>query len=104
MIMMPDGGMIGPMIEETAVIAALNSALKPRRFISRTSTAPRPAASAWATPDMPEKITLATMLTCPRLPRMWPTRAVAKSKIRVAMPAELKRLPARMNSGIARST
>ena len=96
--------MIGPIMEDTAVIAALNSAEKPRFFISRTSTAPRPAASACATPDIPENITLATIFTWPRLPRMWPTQADAKSKILVAIPAELKRLPAKINSGIANST
>jgi len=97
------GGMIGPMIAEAAVTAAEKAGSKPRSRMARTSTVPRPAASAWATPDIPAKIMLAAMLTWARLPRTWPSNAWAKSKMRVARPPLFIRLPARMNSGIASS-
>ena len=42
------------------------------------STVPRPAASAMAVPDMPEKITEPMMLTWPRPPFIQPTSAIAK--------------------------
>ena len=101
--MMTDGGMMGPTMAEAAVTAAEKAGSKPRRRISRISTVPRPAASACATPDMPAKTRLAATLTCARPPRMWPTSAIANSKIREAMPPEFSRLPASTNSGMASS-
>ena len=62
---------------------------------------PRPAASATAAPEMPAKIMLATTLTCARPPRMLPTRAAAKSKMRCVTPSAFIRLAARMKKGTA---
>ena len=101
--MMTEGGMIGPMMAEEAETAAANAGSKPSRRIALISTVPSPAASACATPDMPAKIRLATTLTCASPPRMWPTSAVANSKMRAAMPPELRMLPASTKSGIASS-
>ena len=59
-----DGGMIGPMVDEQAVMAPANSGVK--RFLSvimRIDTRPGPAASAMALPLMPEKIRLTSTLT-----------------------------------------
>src|SRR6266700_2101754 len=64
---------------------------------------PRPAASAIAVPDMPEKITEPMMLTWPRPPRIQPTRATAKLYMRPVTPAMFIRLPARMKNGTASS-
>jgi hypothetical protein len=101
--MITDGGMIGPTMAEEAETAAANAGSKPSRRIARISTVPSPAASAWATPDMPAKIRLATTFTCASPPRMCPTSAVAKVKMRAAMPPWFRRLPARTKSGMARS-
>ena len=56
------GGMMGPMMAEAALTAAENAGSKPRSRIALISMSPRPAASACATPDMAEKIMLATTL------------------------------------------
>src|SRR5918993_424430 len=77
--MMTEGGMIGPTMAEEAETAAAKAGSKPSRRIARISTVPSPAASAWATPDMPAKIRLATTFTCASPPRMCPTSAVAKA-------------------------
>ena len=52
---------------------------------------------------MPAKITDPTMFAWHRPPRIQPTTAFAKSKIRCVMPDEFIRLPIRMNSGAASS-
>jgi len=52
---------------------------------------------------MPAKTTEAPTLTWPRPPRIQPTMARAKAKMRLVMPAEFIRLPARMKNGMARS-
>jgi hypothetical protein len=52
---------------------------------------------------MPAKITEPRMFAWHRPPRIQPTSAVAKSKIRYVMPAEFITLPIRMNSGAASS-
>jgi hypothetical protein len=64
-------------------------------------TWPRPAASAMAEPDMPEKITLAMTQTCPSPPDTWPTKAFANRNIRLVTPPVFIRLPARIKKGIA---
>ena len=56
------GGMMGPIMAEAALTAAANAGSNPRSRIALTSMSPRPAASACATPDMAEKIMLATTL------------------------------------------
>ena len=52
---------------------------------------------------MPAKITEPMMFAWHRPPRIQPTTAFAKSKIRYEMPAEFIRLPMRMKSGAASS-
>ena len=61
-----------------------------------------PATSATAVADMPAKIMLAITFTWPSPPRMKPTRALAKSKIRALTEPTFIRLAARMKNGIAR--
>jgi len=95
--------MIGPMIDEAAVTAAEKAGSKPALRIARISTVPSPAASAWATPDMPAKTIEAATLTCARLPLTWPKSESAKAKMRAARPARFIKEPARTKSGIARS-
>ena len=96
-----DGGMIGPMVEDAAVTPTARWSLYPRSRIALTSIVPSPPASATAAPDMPAKMTDAITLTCPSPPFSQPTAAVAKSKIRLVIPAEFIRLPARMKKGTA---
>ena len=73
---------MGPIMDEAAVTAALKSLLNPTRSMASISMVPNPAASAWATPDMPAKMMLATTFTWARLPLTCPNRAMAKSKMR----------------------
>ncbi len=65
------------------------------------SMAPVPAASARAEPLMPAKKTLTSTFTWPRPPRMWPTRALAKSTSRSVSLPLVMRSAARMKNGIA---
>jgi hypothetical protein len=55
MIIIPDGGMIGPMTELAAVIAAANLRVYPCFSIAGTSIEPRAEVSATADPDKPAK-------------------------------------------------
>ena len=93
--------MIGPMVDEAAVMPTANLASYLASRIALISIAPRPPASATAAPDMPAKITDAPTFTWPSPPRIHPTRASAKLKIRSVMPAVFIRLPARMKNGTA---
>jgi hypothetical protein len=95
------GGMIGPMVEDAAVIAAENPMSKPSSRMALISMVPRPPASAMAAPDMPAKIMLARTLAWPSPPGMCPTRAEAKRKSRRVTPPVFIRLPARMKNGTA---
>jgi len=83
------------------VIAAEKSGSKPSQTISWISTAPNPAASATAEPDMPENIMLATILTCPKLPGMCPTRAFANVNNLRLTPPMFMSSPASMKRGTA---
>ena len=62
---------------------------------------PIPAASATAEPDMPEKISEATTLTCPRPPRKRPTSATQKLRSRSLMVPAFMMPAATMKSGTA---
>ena len=57
------GGIMGPIMAEATVTAALKSAWYPSFFMAGINTDPRAAVSAVAEPDMPAKIMLANMLT-----------------------------------------
>ena len=72
--------------------------------ISRMVTKPGPAASAIALPLMPEKITLTTISTCARPPRIRPTRMRQKSKMRSLTVPAFMRLAANTNMGTESST
>ena len=72
--------------------------------IASTSSLPGPAASASAEPLMPEKITLARMLTWASPPRKRPTSMSAKPYMRSVRLAAFMISAARMKSGTARST
>src|SRR6056297_326788 len=89
------------MVEEAAVTPTAKPGSYPASRIALISMEPSPPASATAAPDMPAKITEAPTLTCPRPPRIQPTSASAKLKIRSVMPALFIRLPARMKNGTA---
>ena len=52
-----EGGITGPIVDDAAVMAAENSSSNPASFMALISMDPRPAASATAAPDMPEKMT-----------------------------------------------
>jgi len=95
------GGMTGPMAAALATMAAEKLGLKPLSTIALCSTWPRPAASAMADPDIPEKMTLAITHTCPSPPGTCPIIALAKRKMRLVMPPVFMRLPARMKNGMA---
>lgn len=56
------GGITGPMVEEAAVIPARRCD-QPASSMAFISMTPRPAASATAAPDIPEKMTEETMFT-----------------------------------------
>src|SRR5699024_1891325 len=62
------GGIIGPTIDDVAVIAAANFLSYPSFSIEGISTEPRAIVSAVADPDKPAKIVLAKILTCARPP------------------------------------
>ena len=72
------GGTMGPMVEEAAVMAAVNSSSYPPSLIIWTSTIPRPPASARAEPDMPEKIMLAKNVDMGQPPTNMPHEILAK--------------------------
>ena len=61
------------------------------------------AASAIDEPETPAIIVLVATLTCPRPPRRWPKRELAKSTSRVVMPAAFMIAAAMMKNGIASS-
>ena len=100
-----DGGMIGPMIDDTQVSAAAYAGgYLPSRVISDCISLPEAAASASAEPDMLAKMTLCTTLTCARPPRKRPTIALQKcSSLSMMLPVFMNSA-ARMNSGIASSS
>ena len=58
-----DGGKMGPITAEAAVIAHEKGMSYPSFFICEISRTPRPDASATALPVMPAKISEARMLT-----------------------------------------
>ena len=66
------GGMMGPIIAEDAVTAALKAGSYPSSFMALISTFPKPDVSASPEPDMPAKIMLATTLTWARPALKWP--------------------------------
>ena len=98
-----DGGMIGPIVADSAVTAAANSGSKPSLIIASTSICPSPPASATADPLMPEKTIDATTLACPRPPGIEPTQAEQARKIFRVTPPVFISLAARMKKGIASS-
>jgi hypothetical protein len=65
---------------------------------------PMAETSATVEPEMPEKMYSATTTAMERPPRTQPTSAWASRTRRTAMPPVSISAPARMNSGMARST
>src|ERR1051326_565071 len=81
-----DGGMIGPITEDTAVSAAAKAGgYLPSLVISTCISLPELAASASAEPDMPAKMMLCTTFTCASPPRHRPTSALQKQSRRSLM-------------------
>ena len=70
--------MIGPSVDDAAVIPTANSVGYPWSCIALISIVPSPPASATAVPDMPANTTLPTTLTWPSPPFSQPTSASAK--------------------------
>ncbi len=97
--------MIGPITDETQVSAAAKAAgYLLLRVIIVCISLPEAAASASAEPDMLEKMTLCTTLTCASPPRKRPTIALQKwSSLSMMLPVFMNSA-ARMNSGIASSS
>jgi hypothetical protein len=104
MIIMMLGGMIGPMIAEAAVTAALKLLSYPALRIILISTAPRPLASAMAAPLIPAKNMLASTLVWPIPPRMRPMIRSANRIRRLVIPLALMISAAKMKSGTASRT
>ena len=98
-----EGGMMGPMVEDAAVMPAANSVSNPSSFMALISMVPRPAASATAEPLMPANTTDARIFTCPRPPGIQPTRALQELKMRFVMLPTFIILPASRKNGIASS-
>ena len=98
-----DGGMIGPIVAEAAVIAAAYPAGK--RFplvIISIIIFPMPAASAIAEPDIPENIREATTLTCPNPPLNRPTHEIQNERSRSEIVPAFIIFAATINKGTAR--
>ena len=79
--------LMGVMMEDAAVTAALKSASYPWRSISGTRILHSEAASPAAEPDRPPIMVDSRTLTCARPPRICPTRASARFIRRWLMPA-----------------
>ena len=77
------GGIMGPITEEAAVIAAEKSRGYPLFSISGMKTRPMAEVSATAEPDSPAKITEAQILTKARPARNRPTITLVKAMIRL---------------------
>ncbi len=99
-----DGGKIGPMVAEAAVMAQLNSGSYPSSFIAWISIFPRPAASAMADPVIPLKIREARTLTWPSAPRIRPVSPPANLKIMSVTLPLFMTLAVNMKSGTAMMT
>ena len=101
MIMMPDGGMIGPMTELAAVIAAAKRRVYPCFSIAGISMEPSAEVSATAEPESPAKRIEDRMFTWASPPRRWPMSAWENSTSRMVMPPRFIISPASMKNGIA---
>ena len=88
---------------DPSVTLTANSRGYPLRIICGIITDPIEAVSATDEPEMQPNMVEATMLTSARPPRMKPTKTLARSIIRPAMPPSPMMAPARMKKGIASS-
>ena len=94
--------MIGPRTAEDATTPAEKPRGYPFLTMVPMETVERPAASAVAEPEIPDKMTSATMMTWQSPPRREPTRLRAKSNRRWVIPVWFMSEPARMKKGMAR--
>ncbi len=100
-----DGGMIGPITDDTQVSAAANAAgYLPSLVIIDCMILPDAAASASAEPDMLAKMMLCATLTCASPPRNRPTSALQKTSSLSMMLPVFMNSAARMKSGMASSS
>ncbi len=97
-----DGGMIGPIIAELIVTAALKGRENPFSIIARADIAPTPDVSAIADPDIPEKMIEVRILTWLKPPGKWPTSLFAKSNIRKVILPWFMICAARIKNGTAK--
>jgi len=99
--MTDEGGIIGPIQEDAAVIAAENFRSYPAFFMAGINIEPIAAVSATALPVIPAKKTLARMLAWPNPPRTCPTSVVEKLTNRLVIAVLFIISPARIKRGIA---
>ena len=101
MIMMPLGGMMGPITDDAAVTAAAKRRVYPFFSIAGMSIEPSAEVSATADPLRPANSMLERMLTWASPPRTWPMSAwLSRTRFTVICPAFIIS-PARMKNGIA---
>jgi hypothetical protein len=97
-----DGGMMGPIVAEAAVIAAAYPGGKRFPFVIISIIIfPIPAASAIADPDIPEKINDATTLTWPNPPLNLPTHEIQNDRSRSDIVPAFIIFAATINNGTA---
>lgn len=100
-IIMIDGGMIPPIVELTAVMAAANSGGYPAFFMPGTSSDPTVAVSATTEPFMPAKNMETSTFACAMLPRIRPIIRWLRSTKRSVIVAEVISSPVSMKKGMA---
>ena len=98
-----EGGIMGPITPHAAINPTLRALSWPALTIMGNNNAVNAAASATAEPDSADKRQAATMVTYPKPPRMCPTKAIAKSTIRLDKPPVFMTSPANIKNGTARS-
>jgi hypothetical protein len=96
--------MISPVVEDVMLTAAVKPGSYPSSRMRGVMTPPMAEAAATAEPDSAPKSMAETMFTNASPPGSVPTRALAKSMMRRAMPPRFMIWPARMKNGIARRT
>ena len=92
------------MAEAAVIAAAYPLVYLPLLVIMPIMIFPIPAASATAEPDIPEKISEATTLTCPKPPLKRPTTAMQNFSKRSVIVPPFIMFAAAMNSGTANKT
>jgi hypothetical protein len=98
------GGIMGPIVDEAAVMAQEKPASYPSFFIAGIITEPIDAVSEIAVPDIPEKTIDAPMFARDRPPLTWPIKLLLNRMILSVIPQLFIRFPASINPGMERRT